>query len=221
MIKIFIGYDSREGVAYHVCVQSIICTATQPIAITPLVIEHLKMYRESHTDGTNQFTYSRFLVPHLMNYKGWALYIDGDMILKEDISELWRLCDDRYAVMCVHHKYETKNKNKYLGGINTNYPRKNWSSVVLWNCTHPSNAGVTPDFVSKSEGSTLHRFKWLKDSEIGEIPIDWNWLPDEYGENKRAKLLHWTLGTPCLEGYKNAPMAEEWHQMLDKTNHHE
>jgi lipopolysaccharide biosynthesis glycosyltransferase len=219
MINIFIGYDTRESIAYHVCVQSIIGTSSQPVAITPLVLDHLKDYQESHQDGSNQFIYSRFLVPHLMNHKGWALFVDGDMVFREDISNLWDLRDDKYAVMCVHHDYISKATHKYLGAKNTNYPRKNWSSVVLWNCSHPSNQHITPEFVRLANGPTLHRFKWLKDSEIGQLPIEWNWLPDEFGTNHQARLLHWTLGTPCFNEYADAPMANEWHQEFQRTTY--
>lgn len=219
MINIFIGYDTRESIAYHVCVQSIIGTSSQPVAITPLVLDHLKDYQESHKDGSNQFIYSRFLVPHLMNHKGWALFIDGDMVFREDISNLWDLRDDRYAVMCVHHDYTSKATHKYLGATNSNYPRKNWSSVVLWNCSHPSNQHVTPEFVRLANGPTLHRFKWLNDSEIGQLPIEWNWLPDEFGTNHQARLLHWTLGTPCFNEYADAPMANEWHQEFQRATY--
>jgi lipopolysaccharide biosynthesis glycosyltransferase len=219
MINIFIGYDARESIAYHVCVQSIIGTSSQPISVTPLVLDHLKDYQESHQDGSNEFIYSRFLVPHLMHHKGWALFVDGDMIFREDIANLWNLRNDKFAVMCVHHNYTSKVTKKYLGATNSNYPRKNWSSVVLWNCSHPSNRVVTPEFVKQSNGQTLHRFKWLKEVEIGELPIEWNWLPDEFGVNHQARLLHWTLGTPCFKEYANAPMANEWHQELQRTNY--
>lgn len=212
MIPIFIGYDPREAVAYHVCTNSIIRHATQPVSLTPLALNNLAGYSETHADGSNQFIYSRFLVPHLMSYRGWAIFMDGDMILRSDIAALWALRDESKAVMCVHHDYKTQAQDKYLGAKNADYPRKNWSSVVLWNCGHPSNRVLTPAFVEKATGAQLHRFTWLDDQLIGEIPITWNWLPDELGANAEAKLLHWTLGTPCFHEYANAPMAAEWHR---------
>ena len=112
MINIFIGYDSRETVAFHVCISSIIRQSKQPLSITPLSLNNLSIYKESHSDGSNQFIYSRFLVPHLMNYKGWALFIDGDMLVRSDISELWSLRDESKAIMCVHHNYKTKSAKK-------------------------------------------------------------------------------------------------------------
>lgn len=218
MIPVFIGFDPREAVAYHVCVNSLIRKTTQPLAITPLALRNLQGYRETHSDGSNNFIYSRFLVPHLMKHQGWALFIDGDMLVRADLSELWALRDESKAVLCVHHDYKTKAQSKYMGSANQDYPRKNWSSVVLWNCAHPANSVVTPSFVMSSTGAQLHRFTWLRDDLIGELPITWNWLPDEFGANPDARLLHWTLGAPCFHEYAGVPMAEEWHrerQLMD------
>ena len=212
MIRLFIGYDPREAVVYHVCVNSIIRQASQPLSFTPLALRTLPRYAERHRDGSNQFIYSRFLVPELMGYTGWALYIDGDMLLRADIAELWKLRDESKAVLCVHHDYRTKMRQKYLGAKNEDYPRKNWSSVMLWNCGHPANRALTPAFVEQASGAQLHRFTWLKDDLIGELPKVWNWLPDELGPNPAAKLLHWTLGAPCFNEFADAPMAEEWHR---------
>jgi lipopolysaccharide biosynthesis glycosyltransferase len=212
MINVFIGYDTREAVAYHVCCNSIIRHASDVVRITPLHLPNLKSYEEKHTDGSNHFIYTRFLIPHLMNHDGWALFIDGDMILRDDIAKLWELRDDSKAVMCVHHDYKTRMTTKYLGTQNENYPRKNWSSVVMWNCGHPANKVVTPEFVMNGTGAQLHRFTWLNDDLIGELPIEWNWLPDEFGANKEAKLLHFTLGTPCFHEFANTHMAAEWHR---------
>lgn len=212
MINVFIGYDPREAVVYHVCANSLIRHASRPLALSPLALRNLGAYTETHSDGSNQFIYSRFLVPDLMGYRGWALYIDGDMLLRADIAELWALRDDSKAVMCVHQDYKTRTTSKYLGSANADYPRKNWSSVVLWNCDHPANRTLTPEFVMQSTGAQLHRFTWLADDLIGEIPKGWNWLPDEFGENPQAKLLHWTLGAPCFHEYADTPMANEWHR---------
>jgi hypothetical protein len=129
-----------------------------------------------------------------------------------DIAELWQLRDESKAALCVHHDYRTKARDKYLGTRNEDYPRKNWSSVVLWNCGHAANRSLTPSFVQGATGAQLHRFTWLPDALIGELPKVWNWLPDEFGPNPDAKLLHWTLGAPCFHEYANAPMAEEWHR---------
>lgn len=212
MIPVFIGYDPREAVVHHTCTNSLIRHASEVVSISPLALNNLAGYQEMHTDGSNQFIYSRFLVPHLMRYSGWALFIDGDMLFRDDIAKLWALRDDSKAVMCVQHNYKTKAQQKYLGSPNQDYPRKNWSSVVLWNCGHPSNRQMTPAFIQAATGAQLHRFTWLADSEIGELPIEWNWLPDEFGSNDSAKLLHYTLGAPCFHEYATVPMADEWHR---------
>jgi hypothetical protein len=211
MIRLFIGYDPREAVVYHVCANSVIRHSSQPLAFTPLALSNLR-YSEKHQDGSNQFIYSRFLVPELMGFSGWALYIDGDMLLRADIAELWGMRDDRKAVLCVHHDYRTRLREKYLGAKNEDYPRKNWSSVMLWNCGHPANRRLTTAFVEQATGAQLHRFTWLADDLIGSLPKEWNWLPDEFGPNPKAKLLHWTLGAPCFHEFADAPMAEEWHR---------
>ena len=218
MIRLFIGYDPREAVVYHVCVNSIVRQASQPLAVTPLALKNLGGYVERHRDGSNQFTYSRFLVPQLMGYAGWALYIDGDMLLRADIAELWNLRDERKAVLCVHHDYKTRMKEKYLGAKNQDYPRKNWSSVMLWNCAHSANRSLTPEFVQQATGAQLHRFTWLPDELIGALPMEWNWLPDELGPNPQAKLLHWTLGAPCFDEFAHAEMADEWHRERKLVN---
>ena len=212
MINIFIGYDHREAVAYHVCANSIIRHSSKPIALTPLALQNMQDYEEKHTDGSNQFIYSRFIVPHLMEYKGWAIFMDGDMLLRDDINKLWEMRDETKAVQVVKHNYKTKLNEKYLGAKNEDYPRKNWSSVILWNCGHPANAVVTPEFIQNATGAQVHRFTWLTDNLIGELPIEWNWLPDELGANQQAKLLHYTLGTPSFHDFATTPMGDEWHR---------
>jgi lipopolysaccharide biosynthesis glycosyltransferase len=207
-----VGYDPREAVAYHTCVNSIIRQASQPVAIVPLALNLFTDYTETHTDGSNQFIYSRFLVPHLMGYQGWAIFIDGDMIVRDDNVKLCNLQQNNKNVMEVKHDYKTKMTEKYLGAKNENYPRKNWSSVILWNCGNHPNRRLTPEFIEKSTGAELHRFTWIEDDRIGELPPEWNWLPDEYGVNPDAKLLHYTLGTPCFHEFATTPQGDEWHR---------
>jgi lipopolysaccharide biosynthesis glycosyltransferase len=211
-IPIFVGYDPREAVAYHVCVNSIVRQASQPVAIIPLALNLFTDYTETHTDGSNHFIYSRFLVPHLMDYAGHAIFIDGDMIVRGDIVELWNLRDYTKDVQVVKHNYQTRMTKKYLGSKNENYPRKNWSSVILWNCQNPANKKLTPQFVEKATGAELHRFTWIPDDRIGALPVEWNWLPDEFGPNPNAKLLHYTLGAPCFHEFATTPQADEWHR---------
>lgn len=219
IIPIFIGYDPREAVAYHTCVNSIIRHATQPVAIHPVALNLFADYKETHGDNSNHFVYTRFLVPWLMHWSGWAIFIDGDMIVRDDIANLWNLRESNKDVMVVKHDYKTRMPVKYMGAKNEDYPRKNWSSVILWNCSSFPNRRLTPDFVQHATGSELHRFTWLDDERIGELPKIWNWLPDEFGPNEDAKLLHYTLGTPCFTEFKDTPMAEVWHQEHQLTDH--
>jgi lipopolysaccharide biosynthesis glycosyltransferase len=211
-IPIFVGYDPREAIAYHTCVNSIIRNSSVPVAIVPVALNLFQDYTETHTDGSNHFIYTRFLVPYLMGWQGWAIFIDGDMIVRGDIAELWDQRVMSKDVMVVKHDYKTKRREKYLGSPNEDYPRKNWSSVILWNCSTYPNRQLTPEFVQKSTGSFLHRFSWLEDDRIGELALEWNWLPDEYGANPDAKLLHYTLGTPCFHEFADTPQSEEWHR---------
>lgn len=217
-IEIIVGFDQREAVAYHVFCQSVIERSSLPVRFLPLAPNALSFYRDDHGDGSNSFTYSRFLSPYLMNYQGHAIYLDGDMICNADIAELWRLRDPSKAVQVVKHNYLTKSPNKYLGNRNENYPRKNWSSVVIWNCQHAKNRSLRPDFVSKQKGAYLHRFQWLADDEIGELPLEWNWLATEYEPNASAKLVHYTIGTPCFTEYRDSSMAALWHAVRDSAN---
>lgn len=217
MIRIAIGYDEREAVAYHTFCQSILEKASQPVSFTPLVLPALPGYTESHRDGSNAFIYSRFLTPFLFGFEGWAIFADGDMICREDIASLWALRDESKAVQCAKHDYKTKAQDKYLGNKNQDYPRKNWSSLVLWNCGHPDNRILTPEFVQHQTGAFLHRFTWLKDEQVGELPKEWNWLTTEYPDNYDAKLLHYTLGTPCFKDYWSCDMADEWHSAYART----
>jgi len=219
IIPIFIGYDPREAIAYHTCVNSIIRNASRPVSIVPVALNLFKDYDETHTDGSNHFIYTRFLVPYLMGFTGSAIFIDGDMIVRGDIAELWDMRNPYMDVQVVKHNYKTRMPTKYLGAKNEDYPRKNWSSVILWNCNSFPNRKLTPEYVQKATGAELHRFSWIDDSRIGELPIEWNWLPDEFGPNANAKLLHYTLGTPCFDEFANTPQNEAWHQEHKLTLH--
>jgi len=218
MIRITVGFDTREAVAYHTFCQSILERASCPVSFTPLILSSLQGYEDTHTDGSNSFIYSRFLTPSLFEFKGWAIFADGDMICMDDINKLWQLRDPSKAVMCVKHDYKTVAAEKYLGNKNQDYPRKNWSSLVLWNCEHSANKILTKEFVMQQTGAFLHRFTWLSDNLVGEIPKEWNWLITEYPNNQEAKLLHYTLGTPCFNDYWNCEMSTHWHEAYTRAN---
>ncbi len=214
-MKVFVGYDSREDIAYQVCKHSIV--VRQPDAdVVPLKLKELRgqnlYWRPEDSLGSTEFTFSRFLVPHLMGYKGWAVFVDCDFIWEADIKELFDLVDDKYAVMVVKHDYQPTNHIKMDGKSQHLYPRKNWSSMILWNCGHPSNAGLTPEIVNGSTGAFLHRFQWLKDEEIGEVHHEWNWLVGWYQEPKdgKPKAIHYTEGGPWFENYFKTEYGANW-----------
>lgn len=218
MIILFVGFDQNEAVAYHIFTQSVLENSTLPVNFVPLSLKALNKYQEKHHDGSNQFIYSRFLVPYLNNYSGWAIFADGDMICNANIAELWNLRDEKKALQVVKHNYKTKQTLKYLGNKNEDYPRKNWSSLILWNCGHPANKMLTPEFIQEQSGAFLHRFLWLDDDQIGELPVEWNWLAIEYPDNPRAKIIHYTLGTPCFKDYSQSSMADLWHAVYKRAN---
>jgi hypothetical protein len=172
---------------------------------------------DGQQDGTNGFIYSRYLVPYLNGFYGAALFVDGDMHVNADIMELMDLFDPDKAVQVVKHDYKTKYRRKYIGtpieNDNVDYPRKNWSSVVLFNCAHPANRILTPEYVSEAGGAVLHRFAWLDDDEIGELPKEWNHLVGEY-EPCDAKLYHHTLGSPGFKHYAQCESSAQWNGYL-------
>jgi lipopolysaccharide biosynthesis glycosyltransferase len=221
MIPVAIGYDPRESVAYHVLSQSIINRTTVPVSIIPLATRLLQDF-DGQKDGTNAFIYSRFLVPELMEYRGWAVYMDSDMLVRCDLEELWKLRDESKAVMVVKHDYKTRHLRKLIGTPmecgNADYPRKNWSSLILWNCAHPQNRVISREFVQEAPGSLLHRFQWLSDDLVGEIPREWNHLVGEYPLTPEANLVHFTYGAPCFSHYRKCDYASEWHGIHEDVN---
>jgi lipopolysaccharide biosynthesis glycosyltransferase len=225
MANIYIGWDSREDIAYTVAKHSMEMMS-RDVNVKPLKLHELRdegIYTRSVDKlGSTEFTFTRFLVPYLNDYKGWALFTDCDVLALDDMNKLFELADDKYAVMCVKHDYTPSETMKMDGQQQTIYPRKNWSSVVLWNCAHPSNSIVTPELVNTESGMYMHRFMWLKDEEIGEIPYQWNYLVGWY-QSKDPKLVHYTEGGPWFEEYKNCEYSKEWKDILclkyDLVNH--
>lgn len=184
-LYIFIGYDPRQPVAYNVLQQSILVRATKPVAITPLVIQTLPFKRM----GLTPFTYTRFLVPFLMGYKGWGLFLDADIVLRDDISQLFDLRDDKYAVM-----------------VSKNVHRFEWASVMLFNCAKCEI--LTPEYCEVADA--LHQIRWAKDEEIGDLPREWNHLVGYDEERPDAKLVHYTQGIPCFPETNDSEYAQDW-----------
>ena len=216
-MKIYIGYDSREDIAYQVSKYSVERLCDIPVeAINQQNLRDKNLYyRDVDALASTEFSLTRFLVPYLNNYTGWVLFIDCDTVFIQNPKELFGLVDDNYALMCVKHDYNPTNTIKMDGKKQYVYPRKNWSSVMLFNCAHPSNKKLSLDTVNTASPSFLHQMLWLQDAEIGSIPKEWNWLTDWYSEPEdgKPKLLHYTEGGPWFEEYKNCNYADVWLQL--------
>ena len=223
VLKVFIGYDPVESVAWHVMAHSILSRSSIPVALIPVNLTNLKGIYDRPRDAkqSNEFSFTRFLTPYLSDYSGYAVFFDCDMMLRTDIAEILQAVerDPGKAVYVVKHDYEPRDDVKYLNTVQYKYPRKNWSSVVLWDCAHPANRVVTDTYVSEASAMQLHRFQWLDDTEIGDLDIRWNWLVGEYLEPPSdVRNVHWTVGGPYFEEYRNADFAEEWFAEHAKMN---
>ncbi len=217
MINVFIGYDPREAVAFSVLSFSIHRHASRPVSITPLMLTQLKNIcsRERHPLQSTDFSFTRFLTPYLSNYAGWSVFMDCDMLVLDDIAKLWALRDERYAVQVVKHHHVPKEETKFLGAKQTKYEKKNWSSVILFN--NAKCRALTPEYVNTATGLELHQFKWLgNDDLIGEIPHRWNHLVGYDAPSKEVSLVHYTIGGPYFEEYKNCEHAEDWRGELGR-----
>ena len=215
-INFFIGYDSKEDIAYRVCKYSLLKRASSKINVTSLKLDELiakNLYtRTVDPLASTQFTYSRFLVPFLMNFEGWAVFCDCDFIFLEDISNLTKNLDKSKAVYCVKHDYTPKEKHKMDGKKQTIYPRKNWSSFIVFNCSHSSTKNLTIEKVNSESGAFLHQFKWCKDEEIGTLDERWNWLEGwtSNHNDKKPYAVHFTRGGPWFPEWEDVEFATEW-----------
>lgn len=223
-MKVYIGFDGREAAAYWTAIKSL--KRVSPSAdVTPIDHERLAAFGLlrrpqdrrsgvydiwSNAPQATDFAISRFLVPHLTQ-KGWALFTDCDVVFLSDIEELFALADPDKAVMVVKHEQNDVGL-KMDGQKQLAYPRKNWSSVVLWNCDHPANRRLSLQDVNERPGRDLHAFYWLNDSEIGELPPEWNWLVGVQPKPADVKIAHLTLGGPWLPGWHGAEHDEIWRE---------
>jgi lipopolysaccharide biosynthesis glycosyltransferase len=211
LIRVFIGYDSAEEVAFSVLAHSIHARASVPVATAPVMLSQLReAYQRDHNAlQSTEFSFSRFLTPWLAGYEGWALFMDCDMLMRADIAELWKLRDDRYAAQVVKHVHVPKEDVKFLGHTQTKYEKKNWSSVMLMNCG--KCRALTPEYVNTASGLELHQFKWLATEElIGDLPPEWNHLVGYDAPRADAKNVHFTTGGPWFEPYRVSEFADEW-----------
>lgn len=219
-VRIFIGYDPREAVAWYTLAHSIITRASVPVAIMPLALNNLGglMTRERNPLQSTDFSFSRFLTPYLSDYQGWSIFMDCDMLVLDDIARLWSLRDDRYAAMCVQHDHQPREDIKFLGAVQTKYEKKNWSSVILFN--NERCRALSPEFVNTATGLELHQFKWLEDdSLIGALPPRWNHLVGYDAPNPDASLVHYTIGGPYFDEYVDCEYAAEWFTERDAMLH--
>jgi len=212
-VRVFIGYDPRESVSYHVAAHSILSRSSIPVHITPLALPNLSgdFKRERNPLQSTDFSFTRFLVPHLSDFRGWSLFMDCDVLVRCDIAELGRLCnlENFYkSVFVVKHDYQPKDQTKFLGETQTPYPKKNWSSVILFNNYRCRN--LTTEYVNSASGLDLHQFKWTDEERIGSLEKDWNHLVGEQEENPNAKIVHFTRGGPWFKDYAKGEYVEEW-----------
>ena len=216
MIRVFIGFDPRETVAYNVLAHSIQARASEPVAIAPLALSQLKSVhtRERHALQSTDFSFTRFLTPYLSGYAGWSLFMDCDMLMRDDVVKLWSLRDDAYAVQVVKHDHRPRETTKFLGAAQTSYAKKNWSSVMLFN--NARCRALTPDYVNTASGLELHQFKWLEsDAMIGELPHRWNYLVGYDAPGADISLAHFTIGGPYFAEYANCALADDWRAERD------
>lgn len=209
-LKIFVGYDPAEAIAYHVCCNSILEHATRPVSFTPIGLMNMpKEYdRPRGEKDSTEFAIARFLTPWFCNYKGYALFMDCDMVLRGDISRLFDEADPSAAISVVKHDYVPKSQRKFLNQEQTQYPKKNWSSVILFN--NKECEALTMDYVLQAHGLDLHQFKWIEDDQIGSLSPTWNHLVGEYPASDTALNLHYTLGGPYFEEYRKTDNASDW-----------
>lgn len=221
-LRVFIGYDSREPVAYHVLAHSIIRHSSRPVPIIPLALSNLKgIYWRLRTGiESTEFSMTRFLVPFLSNYEGYSVFMDSDMLCQVDwceLSEHLRKLPENWAVACVQHDYVPKSSVKMDGQIQTAYPKKNWSSFMVFDNARCKK--LTLEYVNNASGLDLHRFNWLEgDHQIAALSREWNWLVDEYEPNAQAKILHYTEGGPWFAEKRDCDHADLWLAEYDRIN---
>ena len=216
MINVFIGFDEGEKVSYHILSESIRRQSSVPVSITPLCLSNIPEFkRELQPNQSTEFAFSRFLVPYLSDYKGWSLFLDSDMMFRDDIKNLWDMIDKDKSIMCCKHDYVPKQNVKFRGAKNEPFPKKNWSSFMLMN--NERCKMLTKEFVETATGLELQQFKWTHEENIGELPLEWNWLVSEYDYNKNAKNVHWTLGGPYFKDYAKSDYADEWFRLYNET----
>lgn len=214
-LKVFIGWDSREDIAYQVCRHSILRHTKAQIPVIPIKLPDLRdkgIYtRDVDQRASTEFSLTRFLTPFLAGENGWSIFVDCDFVFTRDVTSILEGLDPSKAVYVVKHDYEPNHTTKMDGQVQTTYPRKNWSSFILFNNAHPKVRELTPDVVNSQTPAYLHRFAWLDDEDIGALDLEWNFLVGEYP--KPAKLpmcVHYTNGGPWFENWQDVDFADLW-----------
>lgn len=219
IVRLFYGFDPREAIGAHVFLQSIVSKCSLPVeavALTPQLGKELGI----ESEGTNSFGKMRFAIPALCDFRGFAIYLDGsDMLCRGDLAELWGMRSGWEALQVVKHDYQTQHPRKYIGtdleSDNQDYPRKNQSSAMIFNCGHYLNKrSLNIQQLKDTPASYFHRFSWLTEERIGELPVEWNWLVGENQFNPQAKIAHFTLGMPGFSHYSDSEYADEWKQAM-------
>jgi len=215
VLQVFIGYDPRETIAFYTLAHSILRRSSIPVSITALMKSQLKaLYtRPRGATESTEFSMTRFLVPALSGFSGWSVFMDCDMLCLADIAELAKLMDPAKSVLVRKHDYVPRTGRKFLNQVQTKYERKNWSSLMLFN--NERCRALTPQYVNSASGLELHRFQWTEDPLIGDLPREWNWLVGEYDHQPGMKLVHYTLGGPWFDEYRDCDYAEEWRAELE------
>lgn len=214
--RVYIGWDRREPEAYEVAKYSLERHASIPVAVSPIKLDDLRargLYQRNEDPlATTEFTYSRFFTPALAGYQGWALFCDCDFLWLGDIAGLVEYTRTPKALYCVQHDYRPKETTKMDGQVQTAYPRKNWSSLMLFNCDHPAVKKLTPELINRESGAYLHRMQWVADEDIGSLPVEWNWLEgwNEKPKKGTPKAVHYTRGGPWFEQWQNVDYGDLW-----------
>lgn len=220
MLTIGIGYDHRESIAFYVLQHSIMRRASRPVRIIPIATDTMPMYHRPRSPmQSTDFTYARFLLPHLAEHNGTSIFLDCDMLCLTDICQLEDIARSSLYndVLCVKHDYTPVEGNKFLNQPQTIYPCKNWSSMMVFNGHRQPVKNLTPYVVNAEDGMYLHQFKWAE--SIGSLPPEWNHLVGEYQPNPDAKIVHFTLGGPWFKGYEHCEYSTEWFAELNDMLH--
>jgi lipopolysaccharide biosynthesis glycosyltransferase len=214
--KVAIGFEPAETVAFWVAAHSLMRHSSQPVSIIPINKANIPEFTRGLEDGSTQFSFSRFLTPWLCGYQGQAMFVDSDFLFRCDVVEVFNLCKGDKDVFVCKADYTPKTTEKFLGNKQHLYPKKNWSSLMVFNCHADACQNLTPDAVNTASGKYLHQMQWTTEDRVGSLPIEYNHLVGEYEPNTNAKIVHHTLGSPCFNEYRDQEFADEWFEERER-----